>query len=249
MKKNTLLATLFLFLSFCVISLQAQPADERPTPYFTGFGSEPGWNIVMLQGQDRSFEVDLTTDYGAKRLRGNMKEQRIAFADSFRDVIVGDLSDGKEKIRVEIQLIEELSHDDAEREFTCRVAIKLPERELTGCGDMAKTLAMNLDGRYQVTAIDGVRIKKKNSVQIDVFQRKINAKMGCNTMNAYFLARKNEKIEPVNFATTRMACPDMKLENLFSGAMKKVKSFHKDRSYVVFLDENSNKIVELKKIN
>jgi hypothetical protein len=41
----------------------------------------------------------------------------------------------------------------------------------------------------------------------------------------------------------------MKLESLFSGAMKKVKSFHKDRSYVVFLDENSNKIVELKKIN
>ena len=249
MKKNTLHSILFLFLGLCAIALQAQPASERPIPYFTGFGNEPGWNIVMYQGQDRSFDVELVTDYGEKRLRGKMKEQRIAFADSFRDVIVGDLSDGKENIPVEIQFVEEMSMDEGEREFTCRVAIKLPERELTGYGDMAKELAMNLDGRYQVIAIDGVRIKKKNSVQIDVFQRKISAKMGCNTMNGYFLARKNEKIQPVNFAMTRMACPDMKLEKLFSAAMQKIKGFHKDKNYVVFLDEKSNKVVELRKVN
>jgi heat shock protein HslJ len=222
--------------------------NEQPIPYYIGMGNEPGWSLELSQGQDASFEATLLMDYGAAKYKGNLKKTTLTFGDSFREVIMGDMTDGKSKVPVEIQIIEGDCRDDADQNHEAMTALKFGDRNLNGCGDFAANMALELNGRYKVTAINGDRVKQDNQLKISVFERKISGKMGCNNMNSYFMAKKDGSVSKMNFAATRMLCKDMKLEQTFSQVIQKVAKYFLDKKYLVFLDANDNKIIELQRV-
>ncbi len=222
--------------------------NEAAIPYYIGMGNEPGWSLELRQGQDASFEANLVMDYGEKKYKGNLKKTTLTFGDSFREVIMGEMSDGKNKVPLEIQIIEGDCKDDADKNHEAMTVLKLGDRTLNGCGDFAANMALELNGRYKVTAINGNRVKQDNQLKISVFDRRISGKMGCNNLNSYFMAKKDGSVSEMNFLATRMLCKDMKLEETFTQEIHKVAKYFLDKKYLVFLDANDSKIIELQKV-
>ena len=222
-------------------------ADESPLPYFVGGGNEPGWNIEMLQGMDASMEVKIVADYGEKNYKTQLFKQTIKFGDSFREVYASK-PDTNGKSEFEAQFVNEPCTDDAGQSKDARIVLKTNERTYNGCGDFAKNMPMELNGKYVVMAINGVKTNQTNTiVNIDIFRRNINANMGCNTMTGNFFASKGE-IKPLVLAATRMACTDMKLENDFMAATQLIKTYTNSDYGIFLLNEKKQRILELKRL-
>ena len=222
-------------------------ADESPLPYFIGGGNEPGWNIEMLQGMDASMEVKIVADYGEKNYKTQLFKQTIKFGDSFREVYASK-PNANGKSEFEVQFVNEPCTDDADQEYDARIILKTNEKTYNGCGDFAKNMPMELDGKYVVMAINGVKTNQTNTTaNIDVFRRNINANMGCNAMSGNFFAS-NGEIKKIVLATTLMACDDMKLEQNFVAAIRLVKTYTNSDYGVFLLDEKKQRVLELKRL-
>lgn len=84
-----------------------------------------------------------------------------------------------------------------------------------------------LNGSWKVTTIDGKKITEENpTMVIDIPEAKLSGFAGCNRMfGGISLDGTAFGIAFTQVATTRMACPDMKTEQLFLSALGKVTGF------------------------
>jgi heat shock protein HslJ len=221
-------------------------ADESPLPFFIAGGEEPNWNIELLQGMDASLEAKIVMDYGEKQYKTQLFKEVIKFGDSFREVYVSK-PNGKDKNVYEVQIIDEVCQDEAQNKHDARIVLKINDLSYQSCGDYAKNMPMQLNGKFRVVAVNGVKTEKNNNVDIDVFRRQISANMGCNMMSGGFFAGKNE-VKPLILAATRMACNDMKLEQDFGAAIQRIRTYTSSDYGIFFLDENKKKVLELKRL-
>jgi heat shock protein HslJ len=221
-------------------------ADESPVPFFIAGGEEPNWNIELLQGMDASLEAKIVMDYGEKQYKTQLFKQVIKLGDSFREIYINK-PNGKDKNVYEVQITHEVCQDEAHNKHDARILLKINDLSYESCGDYAKNMQMELNGKFIVVAINGIKTNKTNSVEIDVFRRQISANMGCNMMSGSFFASKNE-VKPLVLAATRMMCNDMKLEQDFGTAVGRIRTYTSSDYGIFFLDENKKKILELKRL-
>lgn len=221
-------------------------ADESPMPFFIASNSEPNWSIELLQGMDASLEAKILVDNGEKQYKTQLYKQVIQFGDSFREVYMSKPPE-KDINTYEVQLIDGACSDENKGLDDARIVLKINNLSYESCGNYAKNMQMELNGKFVVVAVNNTKTDKTNSVNIDVFRNKISANMGCNTMFGNFFASKGE-VKPPILAATRMACDDMKLEDDFGAAMQKIRTYVSSDYGIFFLDENKKRIVELKRL-
>ena len=93
---------------------------------------------------------------------------------------------------------------------------------------LEKRMVDLLNGSWKVTTIDGKKITEENpTMVIDIPEAKLSGFAGCNRMfGGISLDGTAFGIAFTQVATTRMACPDMKTEQLFLSALGKVTGFY-----------------------
>ena len=122
---------------------------------------------------------------------------------------------------------------------------------LMSCGGIKKAALTDIDGEWNITEIDGARLKPTGSrapfIGFDTKEGRIYGYSGCNRIMSA-IDKKTGKMSFGNMASTMMACPDMETESKVQGALVKVKSFRKaGESKVELCDDTGSPVVTLEK--
>ena len=101
---------------------------------------------------------------------------------------------------------------------------------IVSCGSGKNMLSVSsLDGEWNITEVDGQKISTERMpfIGFDVAQKRIYGNSGCNRMMGSFEADslKPGTLKFGQIGSTRMMCPDMKIEQMVLGALDKVTSF------------------------
>ncbi|MDD2961248.1 MAG: META domain-containing protein [Muribaculaceae bacterium] len=109
-----------------------------------------------------------------------------------------------------------------------------------------------LNGSWTVKEIDGKRMESdKVRLVIDIQELRIHGNSGCNIINGVIVLdpKKNSAIQFSQIASTRMACPDMKIETALLVALEEVEFFKKKNSNELeFFDNKNQKVLIFKRL-
>lgn len=88
---------------------------------------------------------------------------------------------------------------------------------LVSCGTVSKEKEMNkstLYNKWELSILNGEQVKVKQPIYIQLNEDKtVSGFIGCNRITGTFSVENKSNIKFNQLATTRMACPEMKLEN------------------------------------
>ena len=126
---------------------------------------------------------------------------------------------------------------------------------IVSCGSGKNMLSISsLDGEWNITEVDGQQISTERMpfIGFDVVQKRIYGNSGCNRMMGTFEADslKPGALKFGQIGSTRMMCPDMKVEQMVLGALDKVTSFQtvSDKPEVIFLcNQDGQSLITLEK--
>lgn len=126
---------------------------------------------------------------------------------------------------------------------------------MVSCGSNKNMLTLaSLNGEWNIVEVDGQKtsMEEKPFIGFEVAEKRIYGNSGCNRMMGSFEA---DSLKPglLSFGqigSTRMMCPDMKIEDMILGALNKVKSYQtvSDSPEVIALcADNGEKLMLLEK--
>jgi heat shock protein HslJ len=103
-----------------------------------------------------------------------------------------------------------------------------------------------LEGNWEVRSImDRSRFDEAPNFRINLQTMKVAGFSGCNHFFGS-VETANDSLSFHNMGGTRMACPDMTLENLFITTIPKVRSFEFKDNYLLFLSDAKEVLMTLK---
>lgn len=112
-----------------------------------------------------------------------------------------------------------------------------------------------INGAWSVTAVNGTQIPSDAGINlvIDTPELKIHGNVGCNTMNGTIVLNpdRQNSMKFTNMVTTRMTCPNIRLEQQILEALSKVSTVtpQDDMAGAQLKDEAGNVLLTLKRLN
>ena len=137
------------------------------------------------------------------------------------------------------------------RADTKELSIKFCDEKGKSVMTLEKRMVDLLNGSRKVTTIDGKKITEENpTMVIDIPEAKLSGFAGCNRMfGGISLDGTAFGIAFTQVATTRMACPDMKTEQLFLSALGKVTGFYMiDNFHAALYQQPQTPIIIIEKV-
>ena len=137
------------------------------------------------------------------------------------------------------------------RADTKELSIKFCDENGKSVMTLEKRMVDLLNGSWKVTTIDGKKITEENpTMVIDIPEAKLSGFAGCNRMfGGISLDGTAFGIAFTQVATTRMACPDMKTEQLFLSALGKVTGFYMiDNFHAALYQQPQTPIIIIEKV-
>lgn len=137
------------------------------------------------------------------------------------------------------------------RADTKELSIKFCDEKGKSVMTLEKRMVDLLNGSWKVTTIDGKKITEENpTMVIDIPEAKLSGFAGCNRMfGGISLDGTAFGIAFTQVATTRMACPDMKTEQLFLSALGKVTGFYMiDKFHAALYQQPQTPIIIIEKV-
>ena len=212
---------------------------------FFALGNEPSWSLNINQNNHVIFTTDRKIFSSASISKlGSLDAKSIGYRSSNKQ---GELL---------IRLLENACADSTSGgsfSFNASVEVKLKgEKEFTayqGCGDYVPDI--RLHGKWMIVKVDTLSLKpdqfenKIPELSIDTYNRLVFGNDGCNSFRGQLKFRDNE-ISFGMLAGTLMACPNMDVSSLITGAFsdKKLKySFKKD----LFFYEGDKQVMRLQR--
>ena len=117
---------------------------------------------------------------------------------------------------------------------------------------LKRTALESYNGAWLVTSINGVSVENGLNLKLvfDIENNSVHGNVGCNTMNGIINTQIDnpDKISFSNIITTRMSCPDMKIEIDLLQALESVVEIKINNSEAYLLDENGSKVVNLMRL-
>ena len=106
---------------------------------------------------------------------------------------------------------------------------------------------------WALESLDGKQWNSKTlerpTLEINLTSRKIMGTDGCNRYHGDIQKVTPKELVPGSLSSTKKACPDMVLSNLFMNKMKEVRGYRLNQLKMTLLDKNSNKLMQLKKVD
>ncbi len=131
------------------------------------------------------------------------------------------------------------------------IAIKFCDEQGKTVMTLAKRMADQLNGAWEVTTINGIKIADEElpSLVIDIQEERISGFAGCNRMfGTVILDNTAYGISFDQIGTTRMACPNMETEQNFVEALNLVKGFYLiDETHAALYQKPGKAIIVLEK--
>ena len=112
-----------------------------------------------------------------------------------------------------------------------------------------------LNGAWTITKIEGQQVPDSAGVKmvIDIPEMRVHGNTGCNILNGslFIDPDKQNSIQFVNLATTRMMCPDAELEQKFLVALEQVETVvpGSDATQAILKDGQGQEMLLLKRLN
>ncbi len=112
-----------------------------------------------------------------------------------------------------------------------------------------------INGAWTVKSLNGNDIKSDAGVEmvIDIPELKVHGNTGCNILNGslFIDPDKQNSLQFTNLATTRMACPNAELEQMFLVALEEVETVipGSNSDKAILKDKSGNTIMELKRLD
>ncbi len=122
----------------------------------------------------------------------------------------------------------------------------------TGCNaGKASAETPTLTGTWELQELQGLKRATGKPVYIELAaDRKLTGFTGCNTVRGNYTADlKNNRLRLEGLASTRMTCPDQKVENEVTGVLRKTAYFVLEDGMLNLQSENRTTMAQFKKIN
>lgn len=106
---------------------------------------------------------------------------------------------------------------------------------------------------WALESLDGKQWNSKTlerpTLEINLTSRKIMGTDGCNRYHGDIQKITPKELVPGSLSSTKKACPDMVLSNLFMNKMKEVRGYRLNQLKMTLLDKDNNKLMQLKKVD
>lgn len=187
----------------------ADETDQGAT--WTGQGNEPGWRAVIDAGR-----LALDLDYGENSLDLSLPEPTVE-AGAYRF----QLPD----FAIELTVEDTLCADDMSgRPYPQTVRLTLPTRTLSGCG--GDTLALLAGPQWSVGEIGGAAVPPAGAITMGFsVDGRISGSAGCNQFFGPIAIDGEGGLTVGPLVSTKMACPQMDLEQAFLEALSAADRF------------------------
>lgn len=125
---------------------------------------------------------------------------------------------------------------------------------LASCATGSKTSGMaSLEGEWSVVSIDGEKVivpehQDAPFIGFDMEKKHIYGSTSCNRLTGGLnIDEKRSAIDFSAMGSTRMMCPDMKIEDGLLNAFGRVKTYEVKKDVMKLKDANGKPVIELKK--
>ena len=140
------------------------------------------------------------------------------------------------------------------RNLVVLVVVMVMGMGISGCGVLKRSASgQDIAGEWDLISLDGKAVsvsgEQRPYMGFDLREGMVSGSTGCNRMmGAVTVDRKLGILSFGPISGTRMACPDMSLEQALFSAMEKVRSyaFHPDGS-LALLDETGGELMVLRR--
>ncbi len=258
-------------IAVTAITLQSCKSSQSMTNSATNLDGE--WNIIEIDGSsivpgDRQpfpfigFNTEVNQFYGnagCNRMNGSYtlgKSGKINLGKAAATLMMCPNMD------VESKVLNMLSRVKSYKSIGTQIALY---------GNMSKPIAILdrkdmvseavlLSAKWQVSRINGEELVMKNEgnptkpfIELDIQKKSITGLAGCNRITGQIVSNKevNRSMSFPNVASTRMACPNMEVENQFLKALNSVETYKLSPSTteLTFLNPEGVEVLRFIKVN
>lgn len=112
---------------------------------------------------------------------------------------------------------------------------------------MITDLEKIFNAEYIVLVIDGKRTPNEDqpTMLFDWDEKRVSGTTGCNRYFTRFELANNNTLNFSEVASTRMACPDMSMENAFLTTLENVAAYHSSNDNTLHLNDATGKTIIL----